>query len=128
MPNINAALGCAQIENLEKFIIEKRQLASNYIKAFENVDGVSVFTETEYVESNYWLNAIIIESSDIELRDEILELLNSKNYMSRPVWTLLHKLKPYQNMPCMDDINIAERIETTLINLPSSPKLMRNAA
>ena len=128
MPNINAALGCAQIENLEKFIIEKRQLASNYIKAFENVDGVSVFTETEYVESNYWLNAIIIESSDIELRDEILELLNSKNYMSRPVWTLLHKLKPYQNMPCMDDVNIAERIETTLINLPSSPKLMRNVA
>ena len=82
----------------------------------------------EYVESNYWLNAIIIESSDIELRDEILKLLNSKNYMSRPVWTLLHKLKPYQNMPCMDDINIAERIETALINLPSSPKLMRNAA
>jgi len=128
MPNINAALGCAQIESLDKFIIEKRQLAGNYIKAFEKVDGVSVFTETEYAKSNYWLNTIILESPDVGMRDKILELLNSKNYMSRPVWSLLHALKPYQNMPYMDNLDIAERMEKTLINLPSSPKLMRIAA
>lgn len=126
MPNINAALGCAQLEQLDGFVAEKRALTARYVEAFNHLDGVRVFTETGGGKSNYWLNAIILD--DPALRDPALEALNGANFMSRPAWTLLHKLPPYQGAPAMDDMSGAERIEATLINIPSSPKLVRGGA
>lgn len=127
MPNINAALGCAQIERMDVFLQAKRTLAEKYIKAFLKIKNVSFFKESKIVKSNYWLNAIFIKDS-ILLRDKVLEVLNSNNYMTRPAWTLLHKLLPYKQMPRMPELVVAEKIESTLINLPSSPSLIKNSA
>jgi perosamine synthetase len=127
MPNINAALGCAQLEQLPNWIVEKRALASKYAEAFEGISGLEFVKEPEDSESNYWLNAIVLDAVAVENRNAILEVLNSANYMSRPAWMLLHKLKPYAESPCMADTAIAERIGNALINLPSSPKLARKS-
>lgn len=126
MPNLNAALGCAQLEQLDGFLQEKRQLAARYAAAFSDVEGVRFFTETDFAESNYWLNAIILDKADLKVRDEMLETLNQHDYMARPAWTLLHKLKPFSDMPRMSDLSVADRIEESLINIPSSPKLARS--
>jgi len=123
MPNLNAALGCAQLEQLDGFVAEKRQLTQRYVDAFAGLDGVQVFVETDVANSNYWLNAILLD--DAALRDPVLEALNGAKYMSRPAWTLLHKLVPFAGAPRMGDLSVAERVEGTLINIPSSPKLVR---
>ncbi len=123
MPNINAALGCAQLEQLDGFLAQKRELTRSYTRAFAGLDGVRVFGEADFATSNFWLNAIILD--DKKLRDPVLKILNAANYMARPAWTLLHKLPPYAGAPRMSDLSVAERIEGTLINIPSSPKLAR---
>ena len=125
MPNINAALGCAQLEKLSKWIIEKRELAERYAAAFKNIPGLKFIKEPAGAKSNYWLNAIIIEDGKIETRDSILQMLNNANYMSRPAWALLCDLPPFINYPRMDDLTTARYVEASLINLPSSPKLVR---
>jgi perosamine synthetase len=126
MPNLNAALGCAQLERLDQFVTEKRQLASAYQTAFSGVGGVVFAVEPPGSRSNYWLTAILLDARvGVEVRDEVLQRLNSLNYMSRPAWTLMHKLTPYSSAPRMLDLSCAERIEDTLINLPSSPRLAR---
>ena len=126
MPNINAALGCAQLEQLDGFVAEKRNLTQRYVEAFADIDGVTVFSEASFASSNYWLNAIVVD--DDSQRDDILETLNGAKYMSRPAWTLLHKLAPFSGAPCMNDLSVSKYIETRLINIPSSPKLYRNRA
>jgi perosamine synthetase len=126
MPNINAALGCAQLEKLEAFVKDKRALAAAYEAAFKGIDGVSFMREPAGSRSNYWLTAIALDpkfqTSD---RDAVLTELNAANYMARPAWTLMHRLAPYLAMPCMSDLSVAERVERTLINLPSSPRLAK---
>jgi len=125
MPNINAALGCAQLEKLPDWIYRKRALAEEYYAVFKNIVGIQFFTEPEGAESNYWLNAIIIEKGDIKTRDSILQILNDANYMSRPAWTLLCDLPPFADCPRMSNLKNVRHIEESLINLPSSPKLSR---
>lgn len=122
MPNINAALGCAQLEQLPSFREKKRILAKRYAKAFESVDGVSFVIEPTNTESNYWLNAIILDKEDQNLRDDLLDATNKFGIMTRPVWTLLNKLPMYQNCPSMD-LSTAKSLELRLINIPSSPFL-----
>lgn len=119
LPNINAALGCAQLELLPGFIDKKRHLASKYKKAFTDVPGVSFFTETEFATSNYWLNALLIDKEQSEKRDELLEKTNKSGLMTRPAWILLNILPMYTSCPKMD-LTIAENIESRLINIPSS--------
>jgi perosamine synthetase len=119
MPNINAALGCAQIENLSYFLKEKRKLAKRYQSAFENIAGVSFFTEPEYARSNYWLNTIILEQGFEHERNTVLQILNDYGIQARPVWNLLHELPMYQNCP-RTDLTTAERTAPRLINIPSS--------
>jgi perosamine synthetase len=126
MPNINAALGCAQLERVESFVAEKRRLAVAYENAFLGLRGVSFLREPLGSRSNYWLIAILLdESGQTVARDAVLERLNRANYMARPAWTLMHRLAPYQSAPRMSDLAVAERIERTLINVPSTPKLAR---
>lgn len=123
MPNLNAALGCAQLEQLPGFLEKKRRLAENYRQAFAGVPGVSFFVEPPQSSSNYWLNAILVDESWGEGRDEILKLSNDSKLMTRPAWTLMHKLPLYADVPRMSDLSVAEGIERRLINIPSSPFL-----
>ncbi len=119
MPNINAALGCAQLERLDSFVERKRDLFSRYRKAFAAVNGVRVFAEPDYARSNYWLNALLLEPGRPGLRDELLEFTHKNGILTRPSWVLLHRLPMYTQAPRMD-LSAAESLENRLISLPSS--------
>lgn len=116
LPNLNAAMACAQLERIEIFIEGKRKVANLYNRFFSNTKYKFV-SEPEFSRSNYWLNAII--TSDLVERNLLLEKLNNSNIMSRPCWTLNHKLKMFSS--CFRD-NLINSIwlEERLINLPSS--------
>ncbi len=124
MPNLNAALGCAQLEQLEGFIAWKRRLAGAYAQAFEGLEGVAFFEEPSFARSNYWLNAILLDPSLSGSRDPLLDATNEQGIMTRPVWTLMHRLPMYKDCPRMD-LSVAENLESRLINLPSSAVLGR---
>ena len=122
LPNLNAALGCAQLERLPGMVERKRRLAARYEAAFAVVPGLRFLREPAGTASNYWLNAIVLERADLGVRDELLARLNDAGYMSRPVWTLMHRLPMYADCPHAA-LNVAEQMEARIINLPSSAKL-----
>lgn len=122
MPNLNAALGCAQMEQLPGFLQKKRALAERYIKAFAGVAGVSFAAEPADCVSNYWLNAILLDKPDIALREDILEQTNAAGFMTRPAWRLMNRLPMYVGAPRMD-LSVAEDLEARLINIPSGAGL-----
>ena len=122
MPNINAALGCAQLEQLPDFLAKKRQLAKRYQKLFSNIKGVDFVMEPEFSQSNYWLNAILLAPEHKEKRDELLALTHEQGILSRPVWDLLYTLPMFTDCPRMN-CSSAESIAGRLINLPSSVNL-----
>ncbi|KGK23240.1 aminotransferase DegT [Vibrio navarrensis] len=117
MPNLNAALGCAQMEVLERYLAQKRQLAQQYQAFFAGSD-VTFVVEPEYAQSNYWLNAIIC--ADTQQRNELLEQTNAAGVMTRPIWQLMHRL-PMFEQALRGDLTHSEFIEAHLINLPSTP-------
>lgn len=119
MPNINAALGCAQLEMLPSFLRKKRALALKYANVFKDIRGARFFTEVDFASSNYWLNVLLLDEEYIHLRDQLLSLTNDQGIMTRPAWTLIHKLKMYRECPSMD-LAVAENIEKRLVNIPSS--------
>lgn len=119
LPNINAALGCAQIEELPSFLKAKRALAERYRQAFEDVAGVTFVTEPEGARSNYWLNALLLDEQHAGKRDDLIRTTNSSGIQTRPAWTLMHLLPMFSSCPRMDLSN-AESIAARLINLPSS--------
>ncbi len=122
LPNLNAAMGCAQLERLDDMLVRKRTLAERYRDAFAGVEGVTFLEEPEGAQSNYWLNAIVLAEAHVGHRDELLDVLNSAHYMSRPLWTLMHRLEMYADCPRMDT-SAAEALEGSTINIPSSPRL-----
>ena len=122
LPNLNAALGCAQLERLASLIERKRRLAARYQQAFSDVEGVRFLHEPPGTRSNYWLNAIVLDARHAARRDEVLTVLNDAGYMSRPIWTLMHRLPMYAACPRMD-LPVAEQMEACVINLPSSARL-----
>jgi perosamine synthetase len=122
LPNINAALGCAQLEQLPEFLTQKRCLAKSYLDAFAHIDGVRFFTEPDFAQSNYWLNALLLDSEYAGLRDDVLAATNDNNFMTRPTWTPMHLLPMYNDCPKMD-LSVAEDLYRRLINIPSSPGL-----
>jgi perosamine synthetase len=122
LPNINAALGCAQMEELPTFLERKRVLASRYEAALDKVEGIAFFKEPEFARSNYWLNVLLLDEARAEQRDRLLEAAHDHNVMMRPVWTLMHKLPMYNDCPRMD-LTIAEGLERRIVNIPSSPSL-----
>ncbi|XDD45083.1 LegC family aminotransferase [Leptospira sp. WS39.C2] len=123
MPNINAALGCAQLENLPMFLESKRKLFSKYKAAFSSLEFVSILEEPKNCSSNYWLQTLCLSDSVESARDSILENTNANGVMTRPCWRLLHSLAPFQNSPKMD-LAVAESLEKKLINIPSSSFLI----
>lgn len=119
MPNINAALGCAQLEQLPEFLVKKRALAKRYTECFSSVKGMHIFQEPKFAKSNFWLNVLMLEDGYKEYRDVILEATNNVGIMTRPAWILMHKLPMFQSCPKMD-VNAAEELEARMINIPSS--------
>jgi perosamine synthetase len=119
LPNLNAALGCAQMEQLPGFLEQKRDLATRYNHAFQNTVGIKFFTEPPHSKSNYWLNILLLDEANMEQRDELLEKTNEAGIMTRPAWILLNKLVMFRDCPCMD-LTCAENLEARLINIPSS--------
>lgn len=124
LPNINAALGCAQLEQLPGFVERKRALAVRYREAFAGVAGVRCFVEPGFARSNYWLNVLLLDRDHADRRDELLEATNGRGIMTRPVWTLMHELEMFRSCPRMGSLDAAEDIERRLINIPSSPGLV----
>lgn len=119
LPNINAALGCAQLEQLPKFVERKRALADRYKQAFKDVSGVRFFVEPEYAKSNYWLNVLILDQKNADYRGELFEQSHGAGFSTRPTWHLMHKLPMYVECPRMI-LKTAESLATRIINIPSS--------
>ena len=117
LPNLNAALGCAQMEVLPKYLKCKRELAQQYDGFFKGSNFTFV-VEPEYAQSNYWLNAIICPSR--ETRDKFIKITNANNVMTRPIWKLMHRLPMFENAR-RGDLSVSEWIESHLVNIPSSP-------
>jgi perosamine synthetase len=122
MPNINAALGCAQLERLPDFLSRKRQLAQRYREVFSRLPAFEFVDQPTDCESNFWLVAVRLRQPNAQLRDALLAAVNDAGYHCRPVWTLLNKLPMYVDCPSAE-LPLAQGIEDSLINLPSSPKL-----
>jgi perosamine synthetase len=116
MPNINAALGCAQIEQLDFFIAQKRKLFKKYQDFFNNTE-INLFKEPENSFSNYWLQAVILKNRNA--RDNFLEYTNGKGIMTRPIWQLLNKSKMYKRAQT-DDLTTAQWFEDRVVNISSS--------
>lgn len=120
MPNLNAALGLAQLEQLQNFVTAKRRLAERYRAALAGISGLRFVVEPRLSRSNYWLNAVLI--NDVSRRDDVLAATNDAGYMTRPAWQPMHRLPMYRDCP-RAALPVAEDIECRLINLPSSVKL-----
>ena len=116
MPNLNAALLVAQLENLDNFIHSKRKLADAYEEFFKATDYTFV-KEIAECKANYWLNSIILKNK--QQRDKFLNETNSQNVMTRPIWTLMSKLPIFENAQCGDLTN-SEWLEECTVNIPSS--------
>ena len=120
MPNINAALGCAQMECLEKFLLNKRETAKKYEEFFQGLSDIDFFTEPAFCRSNYWLNVVIL--NDKEAQISFLEYTNKHGVMTRPIWEIMTRLSMFSH--CEHDslcntIWLADRV----VNIPSSVRV-----
>ena len=120
MPNLNAALGCAQIENLNKFIKSKKKLYLEYFDEFSKIKEVRLIKNPRFSKSNNWLNTIFINNSSLKKRNSLIKFFHSKSLFGRPIWKPLHQLKHFSLMPKMNLEN-AKKIYISCISLPSSP-------
>jgi aminotransferase in exopolysaccharide biosynthesis len=116
LPNLNAALGCAQLEHLEHFIHAKRVLAERYAEQLQE-SNLQFVKEPDNCRANFWLNAVICESR--EHRDALLKVTNDQGIMTRPIWALMNHLSIYANCR-KGDLTNSEWLEARVVNLPSS--------
>jgi aminotransferase in exopolysaccharide biosynthesis len=116
LPNLNAALGCAQLEQLPAFLSSKRKLATRYIEFCKGF-GLQPIIEPEHCHSNYWLNGVICESA--EQRNTLIKETNDADVMTRPIWALMNHLPFYKNA-LRGPLDNAEWLEARVVNLPSS--------
>lgn len=119
MPNINAALVCAQLEQLEEFLLNKRQLAEDYADFF-NREGIIFRKELNNTRVNYWL--MCIELENLNERNSFLNATNGSNMMTRPIWQLLYRLPMYKHC-YKDNQSNAEYLEKRIVNIPSSVRI-----
>ena len=118
MPNINAALGLAQLERVDEFIASKRQLFVRYKQCFENVQGVRLVEEPVGTRSNYWLQTLVLDGNLARLRDVLIEELIDEGYVSRPAWQLISRQRPFIDSP-KAPLPVAESIQPCIVNVPS---------
>jgi len=126
LPNINAALGCAQLEQLPGFLEAKRSLFERYQSGFSNVPQVRMVGEPAGCRSNFWLQALLLDESSAHERDAILTATNDAGLMTRPAWKLMHHLAPFSACPKME-LPVADSLARRLINIPSSVHLGMDA-
>jgi len=122
LPNLNAALGCAQLERLDEFLSSKRALADRYRAAFADDPEMRFADEPGNCRSNYWLSTILLRKPSAIVRDRLLAVANDAGLMVRPAWTLLNRLPMYAACPTAP-LPVAGRLAEAIINLPSSPAL-----
>jgi len=122
LPNLNAALGCAQLEQLPRFVESKRRLAAAYAQAFAGVEGVRFVREPANACSNYWLCSLVLGEPHAAALGRLLERTNDEGMMTRPAWGLLSAQPMYQQAP-RAPLPVSESIVRRLINIPSSPGL-----
>lgn len=123
LPNINAALGVAQMAQLADRVTKKRRLAQRYLEGFVGFEDGVIFAEPEGARSNYWLNVLVLTPGTTEFaRSMLLDGLNAAGYMSRPVWKLMHRLRFHDANP-RAPLPVAEDLERRIVNLPSSAML-----
>ncbi len=120
MPNLNAALLVAQMEELEKFLASKRSLTKEYINFFTQFDNINLIQEPHGARSNYWLQAVLLK--DRENRDAFLQYTNENGVMTRPIWKLMSELEMFRNCQ-KTDLSNAEYLQERVVNLPSSVRL-----
>lgn len=123
MPNVNAALGCAQLEQLEEMIASKRRLLKAYLEAFESFKSGRIFVEPLGARSNYWLQTLILFEEHEHTRDDLLGVAHAAGIKLRPLWKPIHSLLPYRNAPS-SPLPETERLARRVINLPSSSFLV----
>lgn len=121
LPGLNAALGCAQLEGLPDQLERKRALAECFRQALAAIPAVRFVEEPNNAQSNYWLNALLLDERVSHLRNEVLDAINATGIMARPSWVLMHKLQMYSQCPRMD-LTTAESLERRLVNVPSSSR------
>jgi aminotransferase in exopolysaccharide biosynthesis len=127
LPNLNAALGCAQMEQLTGMLAAKRELFQRYSVALASVEGVKLVAEPAQCRSNYWLQTLLLDAAQADQRDAILAATNGDGLMTRPAWILMHELSPFANCPRMD-LKGARSLAQRLINIPSSSRLVQVAS
>jgi len=125
LPNLNAALGCAQMQKLPFLIESKRSLFLKYFEAFRSIKGVKLLSEPINAKSNYWLQTLILDKEYESELEDILEYTNTRGIMTRPAWELLHQLEIYKD--CQKaPLPISESLSKRIINIPSSGFLAGN--
>lgn len=117
MPNINAALGCAQLEHLEEFVLNKRETAEKYHAFFATIDDMDYFVEPENCRSNYWLNTILLK--DRQAQQDFLQYTNDHGVMTRPAWQLMNRLEMFKGCET-DGLKHTQWLEERIVNIPSS--------
>ena len=120
LPNINAALLVAQLEQLDKFLKNKRDLAQNYEDFFDKIESIDFVKELNSSKSNYWLQAVILK--DLNSRDKFLELTNKNGVMTRPIWKLMNELEMFKDCQSTS-LNNAKYLEERVVNIPSSVRI-----
>lgn len=122
MPNINAALGCAQMEQLDDFLKNKRETAEHYKRFFHTYPDIEFFTEPEDCKSNYWLNAVVLKDKQAQL--DFLQYTNDNGIMTRPVWELMNCLPMFKG--CItDDLENTKWFADRVVNIPSSSRRLK---
>ena len=120
MPNINAALGCAQLENIDRYVADKRETAAIYADFFKDIPDITFFTEPEDCRSNYWLNVVMLK--DKAAQQEFLEYTNDHGVMTRPVWELMNRLEMFKRCET-DGLENTRWLADRIVNIPSSVRL-----
>jgi perosamine synthetase len=117
MPNINAALGCAQLEEIDHILANKRETAEKYKQFFSDKENIQFFTEPEGSKSNYWLNAVLLNDKEAQLK--FLEYTNDHAVMTRPVWELMNRLPMFKDCET-DGLQNTVWFADRVVNIPSS--------
>lgn len=120
MPNINAALGCAQLEHIEEYVADKRATAAAYRDYFSRMDGIEFFVEPENTRSNYWLNAVLLPNR--EEQQAFLQYTNDRGVMTRPIWELMNRLPMFDHCET-DHLTNTQMFADRVVNIPSSVRL-----
>ncbi len=123
LPNINAALGVAQLEILPQLLVAKREVAMRYLESFQGIDDVADFLrEPSDSSSNYWLNCLVLKPEVEAARDQVLKQLNDAGYQCRPLWQPMHRLPMYADCP-RGSLETTDSLCRRAINVPSSADL-----